>query len=132
MGKLFNEEYSESLFDFTACYCCSIVIQHVSPYTKVQKQMTEAMSKTFVSFSFRVRFPDQSNENVPFPFLGQACGKSGLTVPYGKIKDNNIKLHLENPGIAFKHPSNYGIKTLKKCLKNGIKLFSRWKRTTKH
>ena len=58
-----------------------------------------------------------------FVFLGVACGKTDLRVPYKDIKNNKISLEVLQIGsIPLRHPSSYGVGTLKRItsLKNDI------------
>ena len=44
-----------------------------------------------------------------FVFVGVACGRTDLRVPYKDIKDNKISLEVLHMGsIPLKHPSSYG------------------------
>ena len=52
-----------------------------------------------------------------FVFVGVACGRTDLRVPYKDIKDNNISLKVLHMGsIPLKHPSSYGVETLKRII----------------
>lgn len=61
-----------------------------------------------------LKFNDLSGEILLFFFVGQACGKDGLTPPYGRIKDRKLDLHVKDMGVeAFKQPSNHRVKKFK-------------------
>ena len=52
-----------------------------------------------------------------FDFVGVACGKIDLRVPYKDIKNNKISLEvLHMCSIPLKHPSSYGVGTLKRII----------------
>ena len=52
-----------------------------------------------------------------FVFVGVPCGRADLRVPFKDIKDNKISLEVLHMGsIPLKHPSSYGVGTLKRII----------------